>query len=311
MTRQDTVSMLPEPPGWTGLIATDSERWSVIQRLEFIENTLYWRGRINRSDLVNQYQISYPQASGDLQKYIDIAGDGVTYDSSAKAYVATPTFKPKITTPNADRFLLQMLGWRRGILHRSDLPPSEPPPFDELPVPRRVINPDVLRAVTQAITNRRKISVSYQSMTRPTPTWREISPHSLAFDRQRWHVRAYCHEHRAFRDFVLTRIFDVKDINASEISASTDEAWNTKILVKIAPHPGLTDDQKSAIEMDFGMTNSVAELSVRAAMLFYLMRAMRWTGTNDRPAIEQQVVVVNRTEVEDAMKRFTPDFRSS
>jgi len=303
--------MQPNPPGWAGLQPTDSGRWSVTQRLEFIEVTLYWRGRINRAELVNQYQISYPQASGDLQKYLEIADGGVAYDSSLKAYIPTPTFSPKLVKPNADRFLLQMLGWRRGILQRSDVSPNEPPPFDELPVPRRVINPDVLRVVTQSITNNRKISVLYQSMTRPAPTWREISPHSLAFDRQRWHVRAYCHEHRAFRDFVLTRIFEIKDVSSSEIAPATDEAWDARVVVKIAPHPGLTADQKTAIAMDFGMTDSVAELPVRAAMLFYLMRAMRWTGTSDRPPIEQQVVVVNRSEVEAVMKKYTPDFRST
>jgi hypothetical protein len=303
--------MQTDPPGWKGLEPTDSSRWSVTQRLEFIENTLYWRGRINRSDLVNQYQISLPQASGDLQKYLEIAEDGVSYDSSAKAYTATPLFRPKLTKPNADRFLLQMLGWRRGILHRSEFPPQDPPPFDELPVPRRVINPDVLRAVTKAITTHRKISVHYQSMTRPGPTWRDIAPHSLAFDRQRWHVRAYCYEREAFRDFVLTRIFDVKDIGTSEIPLDADISWNTHITVKIAPHPDLTDDQKKAIEIDYGMQDSTAALTVRAAMLFYLMRAMRWTGKSDRPAIEQQVIVTNRSEVEKAMKQFTPDFRST
>jgi hypothetical protein len=305
------MTMNTDPPGWTGLSAPDSERWSVLQRLEFIENTVYWRGRINRSDLVQQYQISLPQASADLAKYKAIAAGGVIYDPSVKSFVATESFKPTLTKPNADRFLLQMLGWRRGILQRSDLPPDEPPPFDELPVPRRKINPDVLRAVTQAISHKKKISVSYQSMTRPATTWREISPHSLAFDRQRWHVRAYCHERHAFRDFVLTRIFGVRDIGPSDISPSTDAAWNIRVTVQISPHPGLTDDQKRAIQVDYDMKDSVAELSVRAAMLFYLMRAMRWTGTNDRPAIEQQVIVVNRKEVEDAMKMYTPDFRSS
>lgn len=300
--------MEPNPPGWAGLEPQDAGRWSVAQRLDFIENTLYWRGRINRSDLVNQYRITLPQASADLQSYLKLAGDGVAYDLRQKAYLATDTFKPKLSEPNADRFLLQMLGWRRGILNKSELPPKEAPPFDELPVPRRVINSDVLRAVSLAITKRRKVVISYQSMAHPTPTLITISPHSLAFDRLRWHVRAYCHERRAFRDFVLTRIFEVKDLENSEIRPETDDAWNTHLVVRIAPHPELTNDQKRAIEIDYGMTDSVAELRVRAAMCFYLMRAGRWLGKSNRPPLEQQVVVLNRDEIEKAMVQYTPEF---
>lgn len=310
-THQVSLLMQSNPPGWTGLEAQDSGRWSVTQRLEFIENTLYWRGRINRSDLVNQYRITLPQASADLQKYLDIAGDGVNYDLRQKAYLATETFKPKLSEPNADRFLLQMLGWRRGVLNKSEIPQKEAPPFDELPVPRRVINPDVLRAVCIAITKGLKVSISYQSMSNPTPTIRTISPHSLAFDRLRWHVRAYCHEQQTFRDFVLTRIFDVKELELSEINPESDEAWNTHLIVEIAPHPELTTDQKKAIEIDYGMTDSIAKLEVRAAMCFYLMRAMRWTGESDRPPIEQQVIVVNRDKIESAMLRYTPEFFNS
>lgn len=300
-----------DPPGWTGLEPGGSGPWSVIQRLDFIESTLYWRGHINRSDLVDRYQISLPQASSDLQKYIEIAGEGVSYDNSARTYVAKPSFVPRITKPGADRYLMQILGWRRGTLQRPDVVPSESLSFDELPIPRRVINTDILRSITQSITARRIVRINYQSMTRPAPTWREISPHALAFDRLRWHVRAYCHERNEFRDFVLTRIFSVEDLHESSIDPNSDVAWNTYVIVKIAPHPELTEDQRKAIAFDYGMTDSTTDLKVRAAMLFYLMRAMRWTGTNDQPPIEQQIVVINRAELDDALRMHTPAFAES
>ena len=38
-------------------------RWGVAQRLEFIEFRLFWEGRVNRSDLMEQFGLSVNQAS--------------------------------------------------------------------------------------------------------------------------------------------------------------------------------------------------------------------------------------------------------
>ena len=44
-------------------------RWSVEQRLEFIDFLLYWGGRVNRRNLIDHFGISLPQASSDLTLY--------------------------------------------------------------------------------------------------------------------------------------------------------------------------------------------------------------------------------------------------
>lgn len=36
-------------------------RWGVAQRLEFIEFRLFWEGRVNRSDLMEQFGLSVNQ----------------------------------------------------------------------------------------------------------------------------------------------------------------------------------------------------------------------------------------------------------
>ena len=41
-------------------------RWSVGQRLEFIDFRLFWEGHVNRGDLVSFFGVSVPQASSDL-----------------------------------------------------------------------------------------------------------------------------------------------------------------------------------------------------------------------------------------------------
>ena len=45
---------------------SDSEaalKWGVARRLEFIEFRLYWEGGVNRSDIVEAFRVSVPQAS--------------------------------------------------------------------------------------------------------------------------------------------------------------------------------------------------------------------------------------------------------
>ena len=63
-------------------------RWAPEQRLEFIEFRLFWDGAVNRSDLMDRFGISEPQASKDLAAYRDLAANNIEYDSSKKRYVS-------------------------------------------------------------------------------------------------------------------------------------------------------------------------------------------------------------------------------
>ena len=44
-------------------------KWGVERRLEFIEFRLFWEGGVNRSDLIDTFGVSVPQASKDLTHY--------------------------------------------------------------------------------------------------------------------------------------------------------------------------------------------------------------------------------------------------
>ena len=64
--------------------AASELRWGVERRLEFIEFRLYWEGRINRADIVDQFGVSVPQASKDLSRYQELAPDNIAYDRREK-----------------------------------------------------------------------------------------------------------------------------------------------------------------------------------------------------------------------------------
>ena len=73
---------------------------------------------------------------------------------------------------------------------------------------------------------------------------RPISPHSLVHAAHRYHVRAFCHHRKDFRDFVLGRIEDAVVIKPSKIaeieykssldwaSPEEDREWRQAIRIK-------------------------------------------------------------------------------
>src|SRR5712672_190037 len=90
------------------------------------------------------------------------------------------------------------------------------PPLDAMPVPHRRVEATVLRGLLSAIRRGRAVELQYQSMntSRPEPAWRWITPHAFSNDGLRWHVRAYCHIDNKFKDFILSRTFDLRNEGA-------------------------------------------------------------------------------------------------
>ena len=69
-----------------------SQKWSVEQRLAYIDFCLKWYGKLNRSDLIEHFKISVPQASLDIANYSALAPENIDYDRSAKTYIRLNTF---------------------------------------------------------------------------------------------------------------------------------------------------------------------------------------------------------------------------
>src|SRR5579871_724569 len=117
--------------------APASLRWSVEQRLAFIEERLFWLGAVNRTDLLRRFGVSLGQASADIARYLAQAPQGVLYDKRAKRYVAEAGFRPVLAPPNAARFLGELRLAEAGILAAEDTMLGTLPTFDATPVPER------------------------------------------------------------------------------------------------------------------------------------------------------------------------------
>ncbi|MBF0284610.1 MAG: WYL domain-containing protein [Magnetococcales bacterium] len=146
------------------------------------------------------------------------------------------------------------------------------PSYDVLPQPRRAIDPERLRRVVAAIREGFALQIRYQSMSAPEPEWRWITPHALAFDGYRWHARAFCHKAGAFKDFEMARIVGLRGTKEHDMNPEEDREWPEVIDVRIGPHPDLTENQRKAIELDYGMENGEVVISVRRGFLFYFLK---------------------------------------
>ena len=253
---------------------------------------------MNRSDLMEQFGVSVNQASTDLNRYIGFAPDNIVYDKSARTYVRGSSFKPQFLEPDASRYLAQLRSVADGILDREDSWIAELPAFSSAPTPVRGVNPETLRSVVDAIRRSEAIEVKYQSLSSAEPRWRWIAPHAIAFDGFRWHTRAFCMTDDCFKDFLLSRILDIRGSRESETSASNDCDWNSEVTLDIGPHPELSDAQAKVIALDYGMRGGKAKIKVRRALLYYALRRLGLdTDPSARKPQDQQIVLLNREVV--------------
>lgn len=272
--------------------------WNVERRYEFIEFRLYWQGNINRSDLMEAFGISIQQASKDLTNYIEGRKSNLTYDKRLRTYLRGKNFKPRYFQPDAAEYFAQLQAVEHGLVAEEQSWISFFPGYAATPIPTRGVGHAILRDVLASIREQKALLLTYQSMSRPEPSARWIEPHALAFDGFRWHARAFCQNDQVFKDFLLSRIVEVGEQGPVTADPSADEAWHTEVVLEIGPHPDLSENQRRAVEMDYGMEEGRAQIAVRRALLFYALKRL---GLDTDPAArrpqDQQIVLLNRDEV--------------
>lgn len=257
--------------------AVDKIRWGTERRLEFIEFRLYWEGGVRRGDITEKFGVSTPQASADLGLYQQLASGNLVYDTSEKRYVSTEHFQPLFLDLRADVYLTHLRDATGDSARLLDSWMGHVPSAALMPIPSRRVKSDVLRALVCAIREKKSIEVSYQSMNNANldKAWRWLSPHSLVNDGSRWHIRAFCHNRHAFRDFLLSRCDATREFSKAEGTIADDIAWNEMFEVQLHPNPKLNEVQKRGVMEDYEMVDGKLSISIRKALLFYFEKNLR------------------------------------
>ncbi|CAH1534485.1 Transcriptional regulator [Vibrio rotiferianus] len=274
-------------------------RWDLLFRYRMIEIVALWEGRLNTNHLIQSFGIGRQQASKDINTYLaDVAPGNLVYDKQLKGYKPSDSFKPKLTCGHADEYL-HILSRRDDMtvtFHELDMG------FEHTAMIRpvtRSITPEILRPLVQAIREQKRVDISYTSLKNGECSERIISPHTLVCTPLRWHVRAYCERAGGYRDFVLSRMQGIPDINNNATHGKRDdELWNTEVLVELTPDPRLNEKQRAVIEKDYAMSNGILSISTNASLVRYVLDTYNIDIHVQKSNPQgQQIVLRNRDEL--------------
>ena len=240
------------------------------QRLAYIDFTLYFTGMMTRSEIVQHFELGLAAATRDINLYKSLKPHNMRYDNALKKYFIAPEFTP-LFAHDAHKTLIKLA---HQISNGSDAIGEVEFPVEK-PTNLNTPNIDVIATLSQAMVQHKVVSVIYTSLSSGSGA-RELVPHSIVDNGQRWHVRAFDRKSQSFRDFVLTRLSQVSIIEDETVYAeeqAADEQWQTLLPLTLIPH-SKNISHPTAIELDFGMTDGKLIVHVRKAMAGYLLR--RW-----------------------------------
>tara|TARA_R110001606_G_scaffold284220_1_gene432580 strand:- start:1916 stop:2812 length:897 start_codon:yes stop_codon:yes gene_type:complete len=281
---------------------------NVQRRLEFIEFSLFWEREVGRSAITKQFDISPQQATIDLNTYLDFAPGNMFYDPRRRRYVPLETFEQCFIQGNAKEYLRFLESYARGYRNADEVWIANLPKFKAAYMDGRDVSPKILRTVLTGIRTKRSFQMTYISLSSGEVASRKVSPHALATDGNRWHMRAYDHDNSRFSDFVLSRIKTASRLNESDVTSDGDEEWNTLITLRLQPDPSLSEAMQRGIAKEYQMKNQVLTMKVCQAMLFYYLRNL---GFNPRPASNKKMrnessyylALVDAEKIEDWLRR--------
>jgi predicted DNA-binding transcriptional regulator YafY len=274
-------------------------RWDLLLRYRFIETLVLWEGRLTTRHLCDTFGIGRQQASKDINNYIrEVAPGNLEYDKFLKGYKPSAAFAPRVTLGLADEYL-HLMARNNELMNIFESLSLNFANVEVLSLPVRDVKPEVLRPIMQAARQQRRLDVDYVSLNHPDREGRIIVPHTLVYSGLRWHVRAWCEKNSGYRDFVLSRfrgIPEIMDESAQGVDADTE--WNTRVVVRIAPDPRLSREQREVVEMDYGMENGVLAIATRARLVPYVLQLLHIEPDElAEDATAQQIVVENRSEL--------------
>ncbi len=271
--------------------------WDTLARYRLIEILALWEGRVVASQLGEAFGIGRQQAQKVLRRYRELAPGNLRYDESRKGFLPTARFVPAFTKGRVEEYL-HLLGAHQQLASPFTGLGLGAANTEALPMPSRVVSPEVVRELVQAAREGQRLDVTYASFSSPDGEDRIIVPHTLVFAAGRWHVRAFCEKHLGYRDFVLSRFRNVPEPcgdMVGEHSIEEDSAWNTRVEVRLIPDRRLPAGERELIAADYGMEEEELVLSCRGPLVLYALREL---GVNphhvETEPRAQQVEIANR-----------------
>lgn len=276
---------------------TMSDKHEVLLRMKAVELLAYWEGRVVTNRLVSWFGISRQQAGHDIKRYITERNPkSLVYSPSSKGYIPSTSFKPVMTQGHINEYL-DLISGIEGETFSVTVESSEH--LAAVQIPDRSVKPKVLREVLKACRASHNLEITYSSMNNPIPHQRIISPHTLIYTGFRWHVRAYCHTRRNYRDFILSRIQKPVSVTGEFVTNEADALWHESVTLSLVANPNLSNDQCRLVEQDFCMSDGQLTIEVRKALSHYAIQRYQAgiTEIEQRDTLKHPIVISEESAI--------------
>jgi hypothetical protein len=245
-------------------------------RLRHIDDRLIWFGFLRLADYAAKFGISDVQGKIDIKTYRNLSSTPPPERRPGPAGAASPvgTYgRPNGFVPVFDGSRTLDDLWATRL---EDARPDGSLSVERLARPAHFIDPDGVRSLLAATELRGSCRLGYQSMTSAESSDRTVCPHALVRASGRYHVRAFDFARKRFIDFSLSRVISSSPlVDDAPVPSTLDDDWHATIAVEFVPHPRLSPAQRLAVAREFGMDDGLTSVTVRRAMLFYLLDEMR------------------------------------
>jgi len=238
-----------------------------MERLELVDFLLFFRGQIQRRDLMSLSGGSIATATRTLTEYRRQYPENLEYAIGQKRYLACNTFKPAFE--HDAQMALQLLAY--GEIKRSvNMPDWQ---FEAPVVFNHKLDTYVVATIANALTNNRAAEISYFSTTSGHEGKRLI-PTAIFCSESYWYFRAYDLKKSEYRNYRFSRCGEGIVGEANDLQLPEDEDWQTEVTLTIAPH--CQHPYPAALKMDLGLVDKpVVNIQTRAALAGLALVEMR------------------------------------
>jgi len=255
-----------------------------LERFAFIETQLLWGGGLTARELGEACGLARQNAQNVIADYRRRHPENIRTSRKQKRQVATEHFTPHYINPDPGAFLdyqraRAMVEYFRDGESGGGLPFHD---VDRLLRPTLHLNP--VQTVMTGLRQRRVVTIYYYAKT--GARMREISPNTLIFASNRYHIRAYCHLMKKHLDFVVPRITyaELPETDTEWTSDRDDPEWHTWMRLSFRPNPALPEEVVDALCLDHGIVGKEAwEIRCRQALALYVKREL--LGVDDERGI--------------------------
>lgn len=236
----------------------------VRQRLQWIEDRLWWVGEIYRPDLVLRFKISAPQATVDFSLYQKLAPFNISYDHRKNMYVCGEKFAPLFPKDHE-------LWLKENASEDSSLQGIH---MESVITLKRGINSNLMQTISRATRSFIPLRITYQSENGAEEEV-VVCPHAVVETDTRWYLRAWDEKRQRFVDLMPSQILKAsEEPTAAWVPQELDEEWNRTVKLVLIPSRKLTESGRRITEGEYQMADGRRILEVRACMARYQLSAL-------------------------------------